>query len=88
MHCHSTFIVWEEEEEEKGKEVRKERKGSGHMGQRRTEGEMKNHTGCHLGCRDWSPCACRALMAGLLGGLRYVEGTSSEGGPDEAHQSG
>lgn len=54
LHCHSTFIVWKEEEEEKGKEVRKERKGSGHMGQRRTEGEMKNHTGCHLGCRDWS----------------------------------
>lgn len=68
LHCHSTCIVQEEEEERKGQRSRKEeRKESGHMAQRRIEGEMETHTGWHLGCGDWTPCACRALISGLPG---------------------
>lgn len=79
MHCHSTCIVQEEEEERKGQESGEaERKMSGTDKDR---GRLEEPRGCH-----WAPCAAACSSLVLPGALGCVQGTGSEGGPD-AHES-
>lgn len=82
MHCHSTFIVQgEKKRKEKSKGVG-EKKGEKDSG--RDEERCRPPLGLwKLGSLNWEPVHPCSFPGRPWG----MKGTSSEGGPDEAHKS-
>lgn len=65
---------------------RKEKsKGVGERKGRTVREAEENTADHHVDCRHWLPALAAACLWPSLGGLGYVKGTSSEGGPGAAH---